>query len=454
VNKTNPGRTPALLLAATLCSERATFNAIFTANTAIDPALHRRTFAIGAAQTTYLGLFADFANAELEAKWQKIEQSPGSRAVAEMRNTANRKAAEGNSGNGPGGGFLAITEKINLRKALEDEIATDLDRIVASRKAAAKQDAMIAGAITAAAAILALTFLLFVRRIVNQLDTAAAAAKQVAAGNFSTRVDARSRDEIGALLAALDSMAGQLSEVIGEVRITADNVASASGQVASTATTLSQSASQQASVADTTMASVNDLSRSLAEISDNAERTRQQAARAANGARDGGATVKKTLLAMNAIAVKVKIIDDIAYQTNLLALNAAIEAARAGEHGKGFAVVAAEVRKLAERSQVAAQEIDRMARENVALADHAGHLLDRIVPDIEQTSELVRSIADASARQSSNVTSVSSSMDELGLSTQHNASASEELAATAEELGGQAAQLQQLMDRFEVRESA
>ncbi|HET6719413.1 MAG TPA: methyl-accepting chemotaxis protein, partial [Rhodocyclaceae bacterium] len=171
---------------------------------------------------------------------------------------------------------------------------------------------------------------------------------------------------------------------------------------------------------------------------------------AASQAQESGGAVTSTVDAMKRIADKIRIIDDIAYQTNLLALNAAIEAARAGEHGKGFAVVAAEVRKLAERSQVAAQEIGTVAKDSVKLAERAGALLDEMVPSIKKTSELVQEITAASQEQSSGVGQINNAMGQLNAATQQNASASEELAATAEEMGGQAAQLRELMEFFRI----
>jgi methyl-accepting chemotaxis protein len=153
---------------------------------------------------------------------------------------------------------------------------------------------------------------------------------------------------------------------------------------------------------------------------------------------------------MRQIAQKIGIIDDIAYQTNLLALNAAIEAARAGEQGKGFAVVAAEVRKLAERAQSAAREIDVVARDSVVLAERAGDLLGAMVPSIQKTSDLVQEITAASSEQSTGAAQINSAVGQLSQATQHNAASSEELAATAEEMRSQALQLQQIMEHFKI----
>jgi methyl-accepting chemotaxis protein len=164
--------------------------------------------------------------------------------------------------------------------------------------------------------------------------------------------------------------------------------------------------------------------------------------------------VNDTILAMKQIASKIGIVDDIAYQTNLLALNAAIEAARAGDHGRGFAVVAAEVRKLAERSQLAAKEISELASSSVSTAERAGKLLNEIVPSIQKTSELVQEIAAASSEQSESVVQIGGAMGQLSHATQQNASASEELAATSEELSGQAEQLQQSIAFFKTGDAA
>ena len=232
------------------------------------------------------------------------------------------------------------------------------------------------------------------------------------------------------------------------VNETAQHLASASAQVSQTSQSLSHGASQQAASVEQTTASLQEMAASVKGNAENATVTDGMAAKAAKEAADGGAAVAQTVAAMKSIATKISIIDDIAYQTNLLALNAAIEAARAGEHGKGFAVVAAEVRKLAERSQLAAGEIGTLASTSVRLAEKAGLLLNQMVPSIEKTGELVQEIAAASGEQSQGVSQITSAMNHLSSATQQTASASEELSATAEELSGQADDLKQMMHAF------
>jgi methyl-accepting chemotaxis protein len=181
-----------------------------------------------------------------------------------------------------------------------------------------------------------------------------------------------------------------------------------------------------------------------------ARQTEQMASHAADEAVQGGQSVMQTVDAMKSIATKISIIDDIAYQTNLLALNAAIEAARAGEHGRGFAVVAAEVRKLAERSQIAAHEISTLAGASVQRAEQAGQLLAAMVPNIRKTSALVEEIAAASTEQADSVSQITSAMEQVNQATQHNAAGSEELSATAEQLKTEANQLQRLVEHYQL----
>ena len=243
-------------------------------------------------------------------------------------------------------------------------------------------------------------------------------------------------------------LARSLSGIVREVQMVVAGLAGASQEVSSTAQSLSQAASEQAAGVEETSASIEQMTASIAQNTENAKITDGIATQAAVDATRGGEVVKATAAAMRQIASKISIIDDIAYQTNLLALNAAIEAARAHEHGKGFAVVAAEVRKLAERSQVAAQEISKVASDSVDLAEQAGVMFDALVPNIRKTSDLVQEISAASEEQSSGVRQINSAVNQLSQTTQVNAASSEELAATSEEMSAQAEQLGQLMAVF------
>ena len=298
-------------------------------------------------------------------------------------------------------------------------------------------------------ALLALVFVDLFRTLGGEPAYASEVVLKVAEGHLDTQVELRPGDNVS-LLAVIASMARQLSQVITEVRGSAEALSSASEEVSATAQSLAKGASTQAASVEETSASMEQMSSSIAQNNENARVTDGIAQRAANDANSGGSAVSATVDAMQKIAERISVIDDIAYQTNLLALNAAIEAGRAGDHGRGFAVVASEVRKLAERSQVAAQEIGQLATESVKRADLAGRLLTEMVPSINRTADLVQEIAAASSEQATGVQQINSAISQVSQTLQQNAAASEELSSTAEEMNAQALRLQESVSYFKL----
>ncbi|MFT3784477.1 MAG: methyl-accepting chemotaxis protein [Nibricoccus sp.] len=283
------------------------------------------------------------------------------------------------------------------------------------------------------------------------LDAKAKLALQIGEGDLRHEVKLSSeKDTLGL---ALQKMVSNLRDVVANVSSAAENVASGSEEITGTAQTLSTGASEQAASVEEVSASMEQSTASIQQNTENARQTDKISTKAAQDAQDAGRSVSQTVQAMKDIAQKISIIEEIARQTDLLALNAAIEAARAGEHGKGFAVVASEVRKLAERSQTAAGEISKLSSSSVEIAEAAGQMLDKLVPDIRKTADLVKEIATGSEEQNTGASQINKAIQELDKVIQQNASASEEMAASAEELASQAEQLQAAIEFFKVADS-
>ncbi|BCS53725.1 methyl-accepting chemotaxis protein [Geobacter sp. SVR] len=288
------------------------------------------------------------------------------------------------------------------------------------------------------------------RSITRPISEAVGVANALASGDLTMTVASRSNDETGQMMSAISTMVDKLKQVVGDVMVAADNVASGSQELSATAQQLSQGATEQAASAEEISSSMEEMSSSIRQNADNSGQTEKIAVKSAADAANGGAAVAETVVAMKEIATKISIIEEIARQTNLLALNAAIEAARAGEHGKGFAVVASEVRKLAERSQAAAGEISTLSTRSVQVAETAGEMLNKMVPDIQKTAELVQEISASSREQDSGAEQISKAIQQLDSVIQQNASASEEMASTSEELSGQAEQLKDAIGFFRI----
>ena len=275
--------------------------------------------------------------------------------------------------------------------------------------------------------------------LVTAMNDITAAAEEVANGNLTVELHDRSAQD--KLMQALAAMVGGLTRTVSDIRGIAGEVAAASQSISTASIQVSKGASAQAAAAEEASSSMEEMVSNIKQNADNASQTDKIANKSAKDAQESGKSVLEAVSAMKEIANKISIIEEIARQTNLLALNAAIEAARAGEHGKGFAVVAAEVRKLAERSQKAAAEINQLSSTTLRVSEKSGEMLDKLVPDIQRTAELVQEISAASKEQDTGAEQINKALQQLEKVIQQNASASEEMASTTEELTGQSDQL-------------
>src|SRR5690242_8760837 len=280
------------------------------------------------------------------------------------------------------------------------------------------------------------------------LARAGGLAQAVANGDLTNTIEKVPNDEIGDLIGHVNRMVEQLRIIVGDALSAADNVSAGSQELSSSAEELSQGATEQASAAEEASSSMEEMASNIKQNADNATQTEKIARQSATDAQASGDAVGRAVEAMQTIAEKITIVQEIARQTDLLALNAAVEAARAGEHGKGFAVVASEVRKLAERSQAAAAEIGTVSSQTVKVAREAGEMLTKLVPDIKRTAELVSEISAACREQDIGSDQINQAIQQLDKVTQQNASASEQMSATSEELAAQAEQLQSSIAYF------
>jgi methyl-accepting chemotaxis protein len=305
-----------------------------------------------------------------------------------------------------------------------------------------------------------------VRLLVPRLKEARRAAERVAQGDLTGRIARQSGDEAGQLLNAIARMNAGLAGVVTQVRSSADAVVSAASQVAAGTTDLSQRTEEQASSLEETAASMEELASTVNQNADNARQADDLARNVSQRAEQGGAEVGRAVATMNEVSQSagriadiISVIDAIAFQTNILALNAAVEAARAGEQGRGFAVVASEVRSLAQRSAQAAKEIKGLihdaverSRNGTVLVEQAGQTIHALVHDVRRVSDLMGSIAQASAEQSRGVQQVNRTVTEMDRVVQQNAAAVQQAAAAAESMRGHARQLYDAVATFRLEQ--
>lgn len=292
------------------------------------------------------------------------------------------------------------------------------------------------------------------RSITNPLNKGVAFAKAIAAGDLTKSIDINQNDEVGELANALNHMIVNIRSIVDNITTGANSIASASQQLSSTSESLSQGASEQASSVEEVSSTMEEIAANIEQNTENALQTERISASAQDGIQAVSEKSVEATQASRTISEKINIINDIAFQTNLLALNAAVEAARAGEHGRGFAVVAAEVRKLAENSKIAANEIVKIAHRSLNLSEEAGEEMKNTLPNVVNSTKLVQEIAAASTEQNNGANQVNNAMQQLGNVTQQNAAAAEEMATSSEELAAQAAQLLELISFFKLNKTS
>lgn len=291
------------------------------------------------------------------------------------------------------------------------------------------------------------------RSLLRQLggDPAAVVAitRSISEGDLTVKIDAK-RASAQSILTAMNRMTRRLQDVVTHVQLTTNNVAFGSENLSSNAEEMSQGVAEQASASEEALSSIEQMTANIKQNSENAQQTEKIAIKAAEDARKSGEAAEENLAAMHDIAQKIAMIEEIARKTHILSLNATIEAAKAQEYGKGFGVVASEVRALASRAQDAAVEIGNLVHVSMTVAERAGEMMKKLVPDIQRTAELVKEISAASAEQSSGATQINRAIQQLDQVTQQNSAVSEEIASAAEELAAHAEQLQKAIAFFTI----
>jgi methyl-accepting chemotaxis protein len=343
-----------------------------------------------------------------------------------------------------------VTDAVNAVEPLLDKVVIDLNPIIKNKQHAIVMYMLIS--LSVIILIVSIFSIIIIRTISSRIEIAKETTKAIANGDLKVADVKHADDEIGELMMYLNKMTDKLNVIIGGIIESVDSIKTASYEISSNSQQLSKGATTQAASAEQISSSMEQMVSIILQDSDNAKQTEKISSDTVSKIQLGNKAAVESANAMKEINDNTSIITDISFQTNILALNAAVEAARAGEHGKGFAVVAGEVRKLAERSKIAADHITRVSNNGITLATDAGKQLEELVPEIKKTALLVHEISNSTIEQNTSAHHINDAIQLLNNVTQQNATASEELASKAGDLSAQADQLQQLVAFFKVRE--
>ncbi|MDH5716213.1 MAG: methyl-accepting chemotaxis protein [Spirochaetia bacterium] len=439
-------------------------------------------------QKTYTSVFLTFANKNQKDFYTEKMNNDAVKKVTEMENIANEKSTTGNFGIDAVYWFETITKKINILKEIEDKLSDDLLKKAHDVEMKALTVFSSFGIIGSLALILSLFFVYLISNvIVNRINETKNSFDKLADGDINLEIKNEGTDELGKMLSAmkrmivstqefshimeeiangklsvkvtprsdkdvmgiaLKTMTEKMAQIIKSIAQSSQSLYAASEEVSRSADMMSSSAGEQSANVEEISATIEELSAIASNNFENSKQTNSMALNSVKESEESETAVKGTVDAMTNISKKINVVQDIASQTNLLALNAAIEAARAGKFGKGFAVVAAEIQELAEKSQVAAKEINSLAASSHEISNRAGNLINRVIPNIRKTSELVTEISDSSEQQNGSLSEMSKSLEQLNDISQQNAASSEELLATATEMKSQAENLKELVSYF------
>ncbi|TWC71397.1 methyl-accepting chemotaxis protein [Herbaspirillum sp. SJZ099] len=408
-----------------------------------------RVLAAGSNQARDARQLLMFAAPEMRDRYQAVQDAPPARRLQQLREAALRGQFDGLDAQA---WFDVASRHIDALQQLQ---AAQLEAIGAQAGALLRQAErtmwMLAagalGAMLLTAGLLLAISLRILRRVGGDLDQVAEIAKRVARGELAPAGSVRKGD-CSSILAAMHHMSGTLSHVVGQLQARAGALSTVAGQLHDASLAIANATQEQAASIEETSTAMRTVSEAIYQNNEHSAQTARIAEKSSAEAQQGCHAVSSTVAAMRDVAASVRYIDDIAYRTNLLALNAGIEAGRAGVEGKGFAVIAAEVRKLAEHSQGAAQDVSALTGNSLQTAEQAGELLNQLVPSIRHTAELVARISSTSQQQARDLAQINIAVEQFSGSLQYNADTSNRLSASAQQMREQAYGLLELVQFF------